>query len=47
MINNIDLMIIKIQNEIDIKVKSLKSDIDDKRVILFKKLNDIKEELKI
>jgi hypothetical protein len=40
-------MIIKIQNEIDIKVKSLKSDIDDKRVILFKKLNDIKEELKI
>jgi hypothetical protein len=40
-------MIIKIQNEIDIKVESLKSDIDDKRDILFKKLNDIKEELKM
>jgi hypothetical protein len=40
-------MIIEIQNEIDIKVESLKSDIDDKRDILFKKLNDIKEELKM
>jgi hypothetical protein len=40
-------MIIEIQNQIDIKVESLKSDIDDKRDILFKKLNDIKEELKM
>jgi hypothetical protein len=39
-------MITEIKNEIDIKVESLKSDIDDKRDILFKKLNDIKEELK-
>jgi hypothetical protein len=40
-------MIIEIKNQIDIKVESLKSDIDDKRDILFKKLNDIKEELKM
>ncbi len=40
-------MITEIQNQIDIKVESLKSDIDDKRDILFKKLNDIKEELKM
>ena len=39
-------MITEIKNEVDIKVESLKSDIDDKRDILFKKLNDIKEELK-
>jgi hypothetical protein len=40
-------MITEIKYQIDIKVESLKSDIDDKRDILFKKLNEIKEELKM